>query len=220
MTHPAAADVLEALQLLAQPENLPGLRRFGINTHRALGVTIPKLRKLARELRRDHDLALSLWATEVHEARLLATMVADPKRLTAAQMEAWATDFDSWDLCDGACGNLFCRTPMAWELAPAWAAREEEFVRRAGFVLMATLAVHQKAAPDAAFLAFFPLLERYAPDKRNFVKKAVNWALRQIGKKNPALRGEAIGLARRIREQPHGSSRWIAADALRELEKK
>jgi 3-methyladenine DNA glycosylase AlkD len=220
MTHPAVADVLEALQGLAQPENLPGMRRFGINTHRALGVNMPKLRKLARELGRDHDLALSLWATGGHEARLLATMVADPKRLTAAQVEAWAADFDSWDLCDGACGNLFCRTPMAWELAPAWAAREEEFVRRAGFVLMATLAVHQKAAPDAAFLAFFPLLERYAPDERNFVKKAVNWALRQIGKKNPALRGEAIGLARRIREQPHRSSRWIAADALRELEKK
>ncbi|HEX8531691.1 MAG TPA: DNA alkylation repair protein, partial [Cytophagales bacterium] len=140
--------------------------------------------------------------------------------LTVAQMEAWAKDFDSWDLCDGACGNLFCRTAPAWELAPAWAAREEEFVRRAGFVLMATLAVHQKAAPDAAFLAFFPLLERYAPDERNFVKKAVNWALRQIGKKNPALRTAAIGLARRIREQPHRSSRWIAADALRELEKK
>ncbi|MBD0259163.1 MAG: DNA alkylation repair protein [Cytophagales bacterium] len=220
MTPPAAADVLEALEQLAQPQNLPGMRRFGINTDRALGVNIPKLRKLARELRRNHDLALSLWATEVHEARLLATMVADPKQLTAAQMEAWAKDFDSWDLCDGACGNLFSRTALAWETAPAWAAREEEFVRRAGFVLMATLAVHQKSAPDEAFLAFFPLLERYAPDGRNFVKKAVNWALRQIGKKNPTLRREAIGLARRIREQPHKSSRWIAADALRELEKK
>ncbi len=220
MTRPAAADVLEALEQLAQPENLPGMRRFGINTERALGVNMPKLRKLARELRRDHDLALSLWATEIHEARLLATMVADPKRLTAAQMEAWAKDFDSWNLCDGACSNLFSRTALAWELTPAWAAREEEFVRRAGFVLMATLAVHQKAAPDEAFLAFFPLLERFAPDDRNFVKKAVNWALRQIGKKNQVLRKEAILLAGRIREQPHKSSRWIAADALRELEKK
>jgi 3-methyladenine DNA glycosylase AlkD len=188
MTPPTAADVIEALGLLAQPENLPGMRRFGINTGRALGVNMPKLRKLARELGRNHDLALSLWATEVHEARLLATMVAEPRRLTEAQMEAWAADFDSWNLCDGACGNLFSRTPLAWELAPAWGAREEEFVRRAGFVLMATLAVHQKTAPDAAFLAFFPLIERYAPDDRNFVKKAVNWALRQIGKKNPALR--------------------------------
>jgi 3-methyladenine DNA glycosylase AlkD len=220
MTHPTAADVLEALEQLAQPQHLTGMRRFGINTGRALGVNIPRLRKLARELRRNHDLALSLWATEVHEARLLGTMVAQPERLTAAQMEAWARDFDSWDLCDGACGNLFCRTALAWEMAPAWAAREEEFVRRAGFVLMATLAVHQKTAPDAAFLAFFPLLERYAPDERNFVKKAVNWALRQIGKKNAVLRQEAIELARRIREQPHRSSRWIAADALRELEKK
>jgi 3-methyladenine DNA glycosylase AlkD len=220
MTHPAIPDVLEALGLLAQPEDVPRKRRFGINTDRALGIKLPKLRKLARELRRDHELALSLWATEVHEARLLATMVAEPKRLTVAQMEAWVKDFDSWDLCDVACGNLFCRTPLAWELAPAWAAREEEFVRRAGFVLMATLAVHQKAAPDAAFLAFFPLLERYAPDDRNFVKKAVNWALRQIGKKNTALRREAVLLARCIREQPHKSSRWIAADALRELEKK
>ncbi len=220
MKPPTADDVLEALAQLAQPQNLSGMRRFGINTDRALGINIPKLRKLARELPRDHDLALALWATQVHEARLLATMVAEPKRLTAAQMEAWAKDFDSWDLCDGACGNLFCRTALAWEMAPAWAAREVEFVRRAGFVLMATLAVHQKAAPDRAFLAFFPLLERYAPDERNFVKKAVNWALRQIGKKNPALREEAIGLARRIREQSHKSSRWIAADALRELEKK
>jgi 3-methyladenine DNA glycosylase AlkD len=220
MTHPTTADVLEALQQLAQPQRLPGMRRFGINTDRALGVNMPTLRKLARALGRNHDLALALWATQVHEARLLATMVAEPKRLTVAQMEAWARDFDSWDLCDGACSNLFCRTALAWEMAPAWAAREEEFVRRAGFVLMATLAVHQKAAPDAAFLAFFPLLERYAPDERNFVKKAVNWALRQIGKKNPALREQALGLARRIREQPHKSSRWIAADALRELEKK
>jgi len=214
MSHPAADDVLEALHQLAQPENLPGLRRFGINTDRALGVNIPKLRK------RDHNLALSLWATEVHEARLLATLLAEPARLTAAQMEGWAKDFDSWDLCDGACSNLFSRTALAWEMAPAWAARDAEFVRRAGFVLMATLAVHQKAAPDPAFRAFFPLLERYAADDRNFVKKAVNWALRQIGKKNAALRPEAIALARRIREQPHKSSRWIAADALRELEKK
>lgn len=212
-------EVVARLGEMAHPEHVAGMRRFGINTDAALGVPIPALRGLAKTIKKDHSLAQSLWQTRIHEARLLATMIADPAQLTDDLMAAWVADLDSWDLCDQACSNLFSRSPLAWTMAARLAAREEEYVRRAGFVLMATLAVHQKGAPDASFLAFFPLLELYAPDDRNFVKKAVNWALRQLGKKNDNLRHEAIRTARLIREQPHKSSRWIAADALRELEK-
>jgi 3-methyladenine DNA glycosylase AlkD len=194
------------------------MARFGIATDRALGVRIPDLRRLAREIGRDHGLALRLWRSGVHEARILASMIDDPARVTERQMEAWARSFDSWDLCDQVCGNLFDRTPFAHEAATRWAPREEEFVKRAGFALMATLAVHDADADDRRFLRFLPLIEREAPDGRNFVKKAVNWALRQIGKRNERLRREALRVARRLAEGPPGPARWVGRDALRELD--
>jgi len=178
---------------------------------------MPELRALARRVGTDHELAAALWASGLHEARLLAPMVDEPGLVTEEQMEAWAAGFDSWDVVDGACGTLFDRTPFASNKAIEWSARQEEYVKRAGFVLMATLAIHDTATPDAAFERFLPIIEREAGDRRNYVRKAINWALRQIGKRNLALNAAAISTAERIiREQPRGS-RWVASDALREL---
>jgi 3-methyladenine DNA glycosylase AlkD len=194
------------------------MARYGIRPRDAIGgVGMPRLRAIAKRLRPDHDLALALWATGVHEARLLATMVDDPTAVTESQMETWAADFDSWDLVDGACGNLFDRTPFAHAKAVEWAGRDEEYVKRAGFAMMAELAVHDTRSPDEAFAAFLPVIEREARDDRNYVKKAANWALRQIGKRDPALWTRAIEAAERIHRQGTSSARWIASDALREL---
>lgn len=194
------------------------MRRFGINVDRALGVSVTDLRRIARGLGKDHALARGLWASGIHEARILAALVEEPDRVTEAQAERWVRSFDSWDLCDQVCGNLFDRTPFAFEKAAAWAGREREFEKRAGFALMAMLAVHRRDAPDDAFLPFLKLIEREAHDGRNFVKKAVNWALRQIGKRSPRLREAALLTAGRIRDQGTPSARWIASDALRELQ--
>ncbi len=210
-------EVFARLRTLASPEWAAGMRHFGINTDRAYGISVPALRKLAREIGRDHALAQELWGSGVHEARLLASMIDDPDQVTEEQMERWAADLDSWDLCDGCCGNLFDKTPFAYRKAADWSARPEEFVKRAGFALMAYLAVHDKKAADEAFLAFLPLIQREATDGRNFVRKAVNWALRQIGKRNRSLNAAAIATAREIRAIDSPSARWIAADALREL---
>lgn len=212
-----AREVLKELQRRANPANIAGMARFGINPATALGISIPNLRALAKQVGHDHELAGALWDSGIHEARILACYVADPARVTARQMENWVRDFDSWDVCDQCCGNLFDRTRFAWRKAAIWSGRKEEFVRRAGFVLMASLAVHDKAAPDSAFVAFLPLIERAASDDRNFVRKAVNWALRQIGKRNRRLQRQAIQTARNLRRQNTPSARWIAADALREL---
>jgi 3-methyladenine DNA glycosylase AlkD len=194
------------------------MARFGINTDRALGISVTNLRRLGRELGKDHALAIELWDSGIHEARILASIVDDPVHVTRAQMDAWAADFDSWDLVDQCCGNLFDKTPWAWDTALEWTEREEEFVKRAGFALMAWLAVHDKSATNSSFAPFFPAIERAAGDDRNFVKKAVNWALRQIGKRNPTLRRKAIASGRRIAKQESKSARWIARDALRELD--
>ncbi len=210
-------ELLDVLQSLANPDNVAGMRRFGINPHHTLGVSIPHLRKLAREQGKDHSLALALWQTGIHEARLLASMIDDMRQVSEAQMESWVQDFDSWDICDQVCGNLFDRTSFAYEKAREWSARNEEFVKRAGFVLMAGLAVHDKKASDAAFEPFFPILVREACDERNFVRKAVNWALRGLGKRNHSLNKAAIRTAREIQELNCKAARWIAADALREL---
>lgn len=210
-------DVLDRLNALANPENVAGMARYGISTKGTLGVSVPKLRKLAKEIGRDHALALALWASGVHEARTLAVLVDDPRQVSEAQMEAWVADFDSWDVCDGCCSDLFDRTPFAYGKAVEWSAREEEFVKRAAFALMAALAVHEKKAPDERFTAFLPVIKRESTDDRNFVRKAVNWALRQIGKRNRALNAAAIATAREIREIDSRAARWIAADALREL---
>jgi 3-methyladenine DNA glycosylase AlkD len=212
--------ILQELKSSANPENKAGMSRFGINTEKAYGVSIPVIRSIARKYKRNHTLALALWATQVHEARLLAAFVDDASQVTDTQMETWVQDFDSWDLCDQTCGNLFSTTPFAYQKAVAWTYRNEEFVKRAGFAMMAYLAIHDKKAADEKLLTFFPHIEREAKDNRNYVKKAVNWALRQIGKRNMDLSYEAIELASRIKEQPYPSARWIASDAIRELQKK
>ncbi len=212
-----AKTLLAVIEANANPANVVGMARYGINVARAFGVPMPVLRKLGRQAGREHALALKLWATGVHEARILATLVDDPARVTPRQMDRWARQFDSWDVCDQACQNLFRYTPFAFDKAAEWARGKPEFVRRAGFALMAGLAVKAKAAKDVQFEAFLPLIEAMAGDDRNFVKKAVNWALRQIGKRNQRLRAKAIAAAVRIRRQDSRSARWIASDALREL---
>jgi 3-methyladenine DNA glycosylase AlkD len=172
---------------------------------------------MARETGKDHALAQRLWASGVHEARLLASMIDQPEMVTEAQLESWVRDFNSWDVCDQCCSNLFDKTKFAHEKAIDWSKREEEFVKRAGFVLMAALAVHDKKAADEDFLKFLPIVKRESTDERNFVKKAVNWALRQIGKRNLNLNKAAIQTAEEIQQIDSGSARWIAADAIREL---
>lgn len=212
---------LAALRAQARPGELAGMARFGLNPAKRLGVAVPTLRRLARELGRDHELASALWATAIPDAQILAAFIAEPARLTAEQMDAWTRGMASWDVCDQACSNAFAHCPdLAWTRVPIWAAQQgegAEFVRRAAFALLAALAVHDRAAPDERFLTALPLIEAAASDERNFVKKAVNWALRQIGKRNAGLLGPAIACAERLREQPSRSARWIAADALREL---
>jgi 3-methyladenine DNA glycosylase AlkD len=194
------------------------MARFGINPDRALGVRVPDLRRLSKEIGTDHRLALALWKTGLHEARILASMVDDPAAVTEAQMESWVGDFDSWDLCDQCCGNLFDKTPFAFVKAIEWATRDEEFPKRAGFALMAWAAVHDKRAADRVFLDLLPIIEREARDERNFVKKAVNWALRQIGKRNPRLHRAALAAAKRMSKRNDSrAARWIGTDAVREL---
>ena len=193
------------------------MTRFGIQSSNSFGVSVPQLRTLASEVGRDHMLAMKLWETGLHDARLLATMVDDPRKVTLEQMDKWVRDFDSWDVVDGSCGNLFDKTPFAVAKAKQWCKREEKFVKRAGFVMMAELAVHDKEAKDKVFLDFLPLIVGGASDERNFVKKAVNWALRQIGKRNMKLNKAAVSTARRIRKIDSGDAKWVAADALREL---
>jgi 3-methyladenine DNA glycosylase AlkD len=209
--------VLDELRAQANQANVAGMARFGINADRTLGISIPALRVLAKRVGKNHDLALDLWASGIHEARILASMIDDPGKVTPQQMDAWVVEFDSWDVCDQVCGNLFDRTPYAFDQIVAWSARDEEFVRRAAFALLAALAVHDKRAPDIAFEACFPLIVAAATDERNFVKKAVNWALRQIGKRNGALNARAVEVAHHIQQIDSKAARWIAADALREL---
>ncbi|WP_037574020.1 DNA alkylation repair protein [Sporocytophaga myxococcoides] len=212
--------VLSQLKSQARPENLPALSKFGINTEKALGISIPVLRKIAKDHKKDHLLAIELWKTDIHEARILASMIDDFSLVHEKQMDLWVKDFNSWDLCDQVCFNLFRKTPFAFEKAMAWTEEEDEFVRRAGFVLIATLAVHDKKADDERFTPLFPLIEKHSNDERNFVKKAVNWALRQIGKRNEKLCNEAIAVAKRIKEMDSKSAKWIAGNALVELNKK
>lgn len=211
-------EILERLNALADPQNVAGQQRFGIRAAHQLGISMPQVRALAKGRRHSHDLALQLWATGIHEARILASLVDEVQALTREQMQAWASDFDSWDVCDQVCMNLFGAHPLGLEMALAWPHRPEEYVRRAGFVLMAVQAVHCKDLPDEIFEAYFPLMLQYATDERNFVRKAINWALRQVGKRNPALRQRAIETARQMQTIASSSARWIARDALRELE--
>jgi 3-methyladenine DNA glycosylase AlkD len=218
VAHPRLQDALDGLAQHARPDQLDGMARFGIVGDGRLGVSIPATRALARTLGRDHALALALWDTGIPDARTLAGMVAEPAQLTSRQMDAWAKGFESWDVCDQTCLNAFAKSPLAWKKVQAWAPHKDAFVRRAAFALLACLAVNDKQADDSAFIAALPLLEAAAGDDRNFVKKAVNWALRNIGKRNIALHAAAIATAKRIQLQGSKPARWIAADALRELQ--
>lgn len=215
------AEVLKKLESLGSPENVAGMQRYGIETSNAFGLTAPALKQVASEIKKQavdrHRLALELWETGNYEARAIAFLIDDPKRVSPQQMEDWAADFDNWATVDGACGYLFCRTPFAYEKAFEWPSRAEEFVKRAAFSLMAYLAVHDKRADDHRLAAFLPVIEKHSDDDRNFVKKAVNWALRQIGKRSLHLNKLAVETAERIKSQNTRSARWIASDAIREL---
>ena len=217
-----AYEIIKKLELLENPANIAGMARFGITAKRAFGVSAPVLKNLAKEIKKQsenrHALSLELWKTGIHEVRAIAYLIDEPKKVTEAQMEDWAADFDNWAICDGTCGHLFCKTEFAYQKAFEWAEREAEFVKRAGLVLSAWLAVHDKKAPDERIAQFLPVLEKHAYDDRNFIKKAVNWSLRQIGKRNLNLNRLAIETAERIKAQNTKSARWIAADALRELQ--
>ena len=211
------ADIINRLKSLSDPGAVEGMARFGINPENTYGVSIPNLRQMAREAGKDHALALQLWSSGIHEARILASMVDDPKVVPEEQIDNWVEGFDSWDVCDQCCMNLFEKTRFAYPKAVEWSSREEEFVKRAGFVMMARLAVSDKKAGDRQFKGFFPIIKREALDNRNMVKKAVNWALRQIGKRNSTLNETAIRAAKKIQQMDSKSARWIASDALREL---
>ncbi len=212
-----AAAIVEELRGNANPANRTGMARYGINAERAFGMSIPVLRAMAKRLGRDHERARALWATGWHEARLLAVFTAEPQKVTAAEMDIWAGDFDSWDITDQCCSNLFIRTPYAVEKVHAWAKDDREYVRRAAFAMLAALAVHSRTLTDGDFRALLVLVAEAADDERNFVRKAVNWALRQIGKRSPALHADAIGVAERLLERSSSAARWIARDALHEL---
>ena len=211
------ADITNRIKSLSDPGAVEGMARFGINPENTYGVSIPNLRQMAREAGKDHALALQLWSSGIHEARILASMVDDPKVVPEEQIDNWVEGFDSWDVCDQCCMNLFEKTRFAYPKAVEWSSREEEFVKRAGFVMMARLAVSDKKAGDRQFKGFFPIIKREALDNRNMVKKAVNWALRQIGKRNSTLNETAIRAAKEIQQMDSKSARWIASDALREL---
>jgi 3-methyladenine DNA glycosylase AlkD len=212
------SDVLKDLRSRARPDQLEGMARFAIVGEGRLGVSIPDLRKIAKRVGKDHALALALWKTGIPDARILASMVEEPERVTEKQMDAWVGAFNSWDLCDQVCMNLFDKTPHAWEKTREWARRDEQFVRRAAFALMACLAWHDKEASDKDFLRFLPVIKRGSTDERNYVKKSVSWALRHIGKRNKALNRAARKTAKEIQTINSRSARWIASQAIRELE--
>jgi 3-methyladenine DNA glycosylase AlkD len=210
-------DVLAWLERRGTRANVRGMARYGIVARKAVGVSMGTMQTLQKRIGTDHDLAVKLWESGWHEARLLAAMVGDPARVTRREMNAWAADFENWADCDTVCFKLWDRTPLAWEKARQWATSPRELVKRAGFALMACLALHDKAAPDRPFLAFLPLIEKGARDERNFVKKGVSWALRSIGRRNRALHTAALALARRLAGSENGAPRWVGRDAAREL---
>lgn len=214
-------EIIKKLESLGTPENVAGMARFAIVTKKAFGVSAPNLKDLAKEIKKQtkdrHSLALELWKTGIHEARAIAYLIDNPKEVTEKQMDSWVKDFDNWAICDGTCGHLFCRSEFAYKKVLEWSASEEEFIKRAGICLIAWLAVHDKKADDEKIAGFLPILEQKSDDERNFIKKAVNWSLRQIGKRSLFLNRMAIESAERIKAKNTKSARWIAADALREL---
>ncbi len=210
-------EIFKRLKSKYNEEAVKGMERFGINVKNTYGVPIPELRSIAKEVGRSHQLAKCLWSSGVHEARLLATLIEDPQMVTEEEMEQWVKEIDSWDICDACCGNLFDKTPFAYRKAVEWSSRKEEYVKRAGFVLMAELVVHDKKASDEKFLQFLPLIKKESTDERNFVRKAVNWALRQIGKRNLNLNEACLKTAKEIQKINSKSAKWIASDTLIEL---
>jgi 3-methyladenine DNA glycosylase AlkD len=210
--------IVEKLESLKNPKNVDGMARFGIKPKtKVYGIPIPELRKIAKIAKKDHDLALKLWDSKIHEARILAGMIADSEKLAAGQIKNWVSDFDSWDICDQVCMNLLCKSKTAKNQISKFAKSREEFVKRTAFALMAALAVHDKKLEDKDFIKFFSLIKKASTDERNFVKKAVNWALRGIGKRNKKLNAQAIKLAKEIQKINSKPARWIANDAIREL---
>jgi 3-methyladenine DNA glycosylase AlkD len=211
-------EVLDKLKSKARPSQLEGMAQFGMKTEQRLGVSIPDIRKIAKDIGKDHMLALDLWKTGVSEARILAAMIDDPKKLTEEQMEMWVKDINSWDVCDQVCMNLFEKTPLAWEKILEWSKRNEEYVKRSAFALIACLAWYDKEAGDEKFIELFQVIKYGATDERNFVKKSVNWALRNIGKRNPNLNRLALKEAKEIHRIDSRAARWISSDAIKELE--
>ena len=216
-TRHSVAGILKKLKARGSRKSITGMARFGITAERRLGVSLPEIRRIAKEAGRDHELAIALWKSGIADARILASIIADPGKLTAAEMDRWVSEFDSWDVCDQVCMNLFEKTPFARQKIRQWSRREEEYVRRAAYALLACLAWHDKGAPDRIFTGFLPVIKRAVRDERNFVKKAVNWALRNIGKRNRRLNEAAVRAAKEISRLDSPSARWIGADAIREL---
>jgi len=208
---------LHALEAMSTAKDRDNLTRFGIEAPKAFGVSMANIQKVAKSTGRSHALAAALWSTGWYEARLLTSFVDDPSEVTPAQMDRWCRDFDNWGVCDTLCFNLFDRTPHAWAKITRWSGRRDEFVKRAAFALLWGLTVHDKAAGDRSFVEGLALIESAADDDRHFVKKAVNMALRAVGKRNRALHGAAMATARRLAEAPGPSARWVGKDALREL---
>lgn len=213
-------EIVRKLKSMKNPKNIKGMARYGIISKKSLilGVSIYVIRDMAKRIGKDHELAQQLWNSKIREARLIATYIEDPKKVTERQMEEWVRDIDCWDICDQVCSNVFDKTEFSYKKAFEWTKRKEEFIKRAGFVLMAALAVHDKKAKDKNFEKFFPIIKKNATDERNYVKKAVNWTLRQIGKRNLSLNKKAIKLAKEIQKIDSKTAKWIASDAIRELE--
>jgi 3-methyladenine DNA glycosylase AlkD len=214
----STAKVLRQLSSKASPANLKGMARFGMTVEKRLGVSVADMRRIAKDIGKDHELAAKLWKTGIAEAKIVASMIAVPEEMSAKDMDTWVLGFDSWDVCDQVCMNLFEKTPFARQKIFEWSQREEEFVKRAAFALIACLAWHDKQAPDQDFIGFLQVIKQGATDERNFVKKAVNWALRNIGKRNAALNKAAIKTAKELLRIDSKVARWIATDAIRELE--
>lgn len=210
-------EIIEILKSKANAKNVDGMARFGINKKGTLGVAIPELRKLAKKIGKDHKLALGLWESGIHEAKILAGYIADPKLITEEQFEKWVNDFDSWDVCDQVCSSVFDKTKFAYTKVFELSKRKEDFVKRTAFTLIACLAVHDKQAINSKFIQFLPIIKRESVDERNFVKKAVNWALRQVGKRNRVLNKKSIKVAEEIQKINSKSAKWIANNALAEL---
>ena len=209
--------VIEELRSLGSPKNIEGMKRYNITVEKSFGVPAPQIRSIAKQITMNHDLALQLWDSRYHEARILAAIIADPERTKLSMLDRWVNEIQNWAQCDNCCAELFEKTKYAYSLPFRWAKNEKEFVRRAGFVMIAEMAVHHKETEDKEFQKFFSLLKKYSIDERNFVKKGVNWALRQVGKRNISLHKKVIALSKEIQNIPSSSARWISNDALKEL---